>query len=98
MVRKKSEVRDRKDNNIRAKEGSVWLSYNLLFCCGSPFLVSSCLSLDVVLTMAVFLQGADPHYIPEESRCCYHHGNGPYNDVDIPGCWFFKLPHKVTFT
>lgn len=23
-----------------------------------------------------------------------HHGNGPYNDVDIPGCWFFKLPHK----
>ncbi|XP_011605608.2 DNA polymerase subunit gamma-1 isoform X1 [Takifugu rubripes] len=39
-------------------------------------------------------EGADPHYIPEESRCCYHHGNGPYNDVDIPGCWFFKLPHK----
>ncbi|XP_051690182.2 DNA polymerase subunit gamma-1 isoform X2 [Oryctolagus cuniculus] len=24
----------------------------------------------------------------------YHHGNGPYDDVDIPGCWFFKLPHK----
>ncbi|ETE65094.1 DNA polymerase subunit gamma-1, partial [Ophiophagus hannah] len=24
----------------------------------------------------------------------YHHGNGPYNDVNIPGCWFFKLPHK----
>ncbi|XP_074456376.1 DNA polymerase subunit gamma-1 isoform X3 [Larus michahellis] len=24
----------------------------------------------------------------------YHHGNGPYNDVNITGCWFFKLPHK----
>ncbi|XP_053175066.1 DNA polymerase subunit gamma-1 [Scomber japonicus] len=36
----------------------------------------------------------DPHYVPEESHCHYHHGNGPYNDVDIPGCWFFKLPHK----
>ncbi|XP_041965966.1 DNA polymerase subunit gamma-1 [Alosa sapidissima] len=31
---------------------------------------------------------------PEESQCPYHHGNGPYNDVNIPGCWFFKLPHK----
>ncbi|XP_040017946.2 DNA polymerase subunit gamma-1 [Gasterosteus aculeatus] len=36
----------------------------------------------------------EPHRAPEESRCHYHHGNGPYNDVDIPGCWFFKLPHK----
>ncbi|XP_034390817.1 DNA polymerase subunit gamma-1 [Cyclopterus lumpus] len=35
-----------------------------------------------------------PHYSPEESHCHYHHGNGPYNDVDVPGCWFFKLPHK----
>lgn len=30
----------------------------------------------------------------EEGHCHYHNGNGPYNDVDIPGCWFFKLPHK----
>ncbi|XP_076847842.1 DNA polymerase subunit gamma-1 [Brachyhypopomus gauderio] len=29
-----------------------------------------------------------------KSDCSYHHGNGPYNDVNIPGCWFFKLPHK----
>ncbi|XP_072241664.1 DNA polymerase subunit gamma-1 [Leuresthes tenuis] len=36
----------------------------------------------------------DPHYAQGESQCHYHHGNGPYNDVDIPGCWFFKLPHK----
>ncbi|KAF3854639.1 hypothetical protein F7725_022694, partial [Dissostichus mawsoni] len=36
----------------------------------------------------------DPHNVPEESHCHYHHGNGPYSDVDIPGCWFFKLPHK----
>ncbi|NXK59535.1 DPOG1 polymerase, partial [Sylvietta virens] len=40
-----------------------------------------------------------------ESRCTemrsqpsFHHGNGPYNDVNIPGCWFFKLPHKATLT
>ncbi|XP_054475204.1 DNA polymerase subunit gamma-1 [Anoplopoma fimbria] len=36
----------------------------------------------------------NPHNAPEEHHCHYHHGNGPYNDVDIPGCWFFKLPHK----
>ncbi|KAM9754131.1 DNA polymerase subunit gamma-1 isoform 1-T1 [Menidia menidia] len=36
----------------------------------------------------------DPHFAQEGSHCPYHHGNGPYNDVDIPGCWFFKLPHK----
>ncbi|XP_073917926.1 DNA polymerase subunit gamma-1 isoform X2 [Castor canadensis] len=31
---------------------------------------------------------------PKGSQPSYHHGNGPYNDVDLPGCWFFKLPHK----
>ncbi|KAI6077797.1 DNA polymerase subunit gamma-1 [Aix galericulata] len=31
-----------------------------------------------------------------DSRPSYHHGNGPYNDVDVPGCWFFKLPHKAS--
>ncbi|XP_030646038.1 DNA polymerase subunit gamma-1 [Chanos chanos] len=36
----------------------------------------------------------DMEVLPEESECPYHHGNGPYNDVNIPGCWFFKLPHK----
>ncbi|XP_028305588.1 DNA polymerase subunit gamma-1 [Gouania willdenowi] len=30
----------------------------------------------------------------EKKNRCHHHGNGPYDDVDIPGCWFFKLPHK----
>ncbi|XP_019749565.1 DNA polymerase subunit gamma-1 isoform X3 [Hippocampus comes] len=34
------------------------------------------------------------HPVPEESHCHYHQGIGPYSDVDIPGCWFFKLPHK----
>ncbi|XP_042712597.2 DNA polymerase subunit gamma-1 isoform X4 [Chrysemys picta bellii] len=29
-----------------------------------------------------------------ESQPTYHHGNGPYNDINIPGCWFFRLPHK----
>lgn len=32
--------------------------------------------------------------IDSANECPYHHGNGPYNDVNIPGCWFFKLPHK----
>ncbi|XP_016048858.2 DNA polymerase subunit gamma-1 [Erinaceus europaeus] len=31
---------------------------------------------------------------PRASQPAFHHGNGPYNDVDVPGCWFFKLPHK----
>ncbi|XP_039579192.1 DNA polymerase subunit gamma-1 isoform X1 [Passer montanus] len=30
----------------------------------------------------------------KKSKPSFHHGNGPYNDVNIPGCWFFKLPHK----
>ncbi|XP_009572608.1 PREDICTED: DNA polymerase subunit gamma-1, partial [Fulmarus glacialis] len=32
--------------------------------------------------------------VEARSQPSYHHGNGPYNDVNIPGCWFFKLPHK----
>ncbi|KAM9375873.1 DNA polymerase subunit gamma-1 isoform 2-T3 [Pholidichthys leucotaenia] len=36
----------------------------------------------------------EPHHENKETDCHYHHGNGPCNDVDIPGCWFFKLPHK----
>ncbi|XP_061678146.1 DNA polymerase subunit gamma-1 isoform X2 [Syngnathoides biaculeatus] len=32
--------------------------------------------------------------LPEESDCPNHQGIGPFNDIDIPGCWFFKLPHK----
>ncbi|KAM3870691.1 DNA polymerase subunit gamma-1 [Diretmus argenteus] len=39
-------------------------------------------------------QSQDPHSLPVENQCHYQHGNGPHNDVDIPGCWFFKLPHK----
>ncbi|XP_048418608.2 DNA polymerase subunit gamma-1 [Stegostoma tigrinum] len=30
----------------------------------------------------------------EDSCCSCHRGNGPYNEVNVPGCWFFKLPHK----
>ncbi|CAF1247175.1 unnamed protein product, partial [Didymodactylos carnosus] len=29
-----------------------------------------------------------------EQICPTHQGNGPYDDVNIPGCWFFKIPHK----
>lgn len=24
----------------------------------------------------------------------WHTGDGPYKEVNIPGCWFYKLPHK----
>uniref|UniRef100_A0A8C0ZH29 DNA polymerase subunit gamma-1 n=1 Tax=Cyanistes caeruleus TaxID=156563 RepID=A0A8C0ZH29_CYACU len=37
---------------------------------------------------------ADQSLVLAESRRSqpsFHHGNGPYNDVNIPGCWFFKL-------
>ncbi|XP_031443591.1 DNA polymerase subunit gamma-1 [Phasianus colchicus] len=35
-----------------------------------------------------------PELMEESSQPLFHHGNGPYNDVNVPGCWFFKLPHK----
>ena len=31
-----------------------------------------------------------------ESRPDFYHGVGPYNDVNLPGVWFFRIPHKVT--
>ncbi len=24
-----------------------------------------------------------------------HDGIGPFNDVNLPGVWFYKIPHKV---
>ena len=30
------------------------------------------------------------------SRPDFYHGVGPYNDVDLPGVWFFRIPHKVS--
>lgn len=32
--------------------------------------------------------------LPNISLPACHHGNGPHNDINIPGCWFFRLPHK----
>ncbi len=26
-----------------------------------------------------------------------HDGIGPFNDVNLPGVWFYKIPHKVYF-
>ena len=26
-----------------------------------------------------------------------HDGIGPFNDVNLPGVWFYKMPHKVCF-
>lgn len=34
----------------------------------------------------------------ESSQPSFHYGNGPYNDVNVPGCWFFKLPHKASWS
>ncbi|XP_062402977.1 DNA polymerase subunit gamma-1 [Sardina pilchardus] len=44
--------------------------------------------------MKKFKDSRAPDGPPDGSQCPYHHGNGPHNDVNIPGCWFFKLPHK----
>lgn len=78
----------------------------VLFILFSLFFVSLCWYWTLVIMICCMTsyefsyqqQSRDPQYIPEESQCHYHHGNGPYSDVDIPGCWFFKLPHKVKFT
>ncbi|KAJ7388949.1 hypothetical protein OS493_034581 [Desmophyllum pertusum] len=29
-----------------------------------------------------------------ESSPDFYHGVGPYNDIDHPGVWFFRIPHK----
>lgn len=44
-----------------------------------------------------WLQEEVPEPAQPRSQPSYHHGNGPYNDVNIPGCWFFKLPHKASW-
>lgn len=36
-------------------------------------------------------QTGDSHLTSD--RPAWHTGNGPY-DIGIPGCWFFRLPHK----
>ncbi|XP_020637366.3 DNA polymerase subunit gamma-1 [Pogona vitticeps] len=51
------------------------------------------------LEMDIDANGVTPQVRQEEaesakSRPDFHHGNGPYNEVNIPGCWFFRLPHK----
>ena len=30
-----------------------------------------------------------------DSKPDFYHGVGPFNDVDLPGVWFFRIPHKV---
>lgn len=30
-----------------------------------------------------------------EGRPDFYHGVGPFNDVNFPGVWFFRIPHKV---
>uniref|UniRef100_A0A8C5FJY7 DNA polymerase subunit gamma-1 n=1 Tax=Gadus morhua TaxID=8049 RepID=A0A8C5FJY7_GADMO len=45
----------------------------------------------ILMNVLVLRKPAGPKDV---SGCHYHHGNGPHDDVNIPGCWFFKLPHK----
>uniref|UniRef100_A0A8C7CWS3 DNA polymerase subunit gamma-1 n=1 Tax=Oncorhynchus kisutch TaxID=8019 RepID=A0A8C7CWS3_ONCKI len=61
-----------------------------------PRCLDNGLSDDLMLTDSTLWQTEmqDINSLPGESHCPYHHGNGPYNDVNFPGCWFFKLPHK----
>ncbi|XP_075714294.1 DNA polymerase subunit gamma-1 [Rhinoderma darwinii] len=35
--------------------------------------------------------GLQPEF---ENSAPYHHGNGPCSDVNVSGCWFYRLPHK----
>ena len=28
--------------------------------------------------------------------CSMHDGIGPFNEVNLPGVWFYKMPHKVS--
>ncbi|CAF3501411.1 unnamed protein product [Adineta steineri] len=32
--------------------------------------------------------------LPNGTQCPIHQGNGPYEVPNVPGCWFFKIPHK----
>ncbi|XP_040270090.1 DNA polymerase subunit gamma-1 [Bufo bufo] len=33
--------------------------------------------------------------LPEfENSASHHYGNGPCSDVNVSGCWFYRLPHK----
>uniref|UniRef100_A0A8D1KLP4 DNA polymerase subunit gamma-1 n=1 Tax=Sus scrofa TaxID=9823 RepID=A0A8D1KLP4_PIG len=71
--------------------GTVWQTVEEL----------GCLEVEAEATLEK-LRAADPGQppaltatgSPQASRPAHHHGNGPYNEVDVPGCWFFKLPHK----
>lgn len=51
----------------------------------------------ILVLIAIFTHQKKQNSLAENGNgeCPYHNGNGPYNDVNIPGCWFFKLPHKV---
>ena len=33
-----------------------------------------------------------------ESSPDFYHGVGPFNDINFPGVWFFRIPHKVWAT
>lgn len=33
--------------------------------------------------------------LPSGTTCPIHQGNGPFPVPNVPGCWFFKIPHKV---
>jgi len=39
----------------------------------------------------------DPQDKPRPSKTtqAWHKGDGPYDEVDIPGFWFYRIPHKV---
>nr|CAG4646028.1 EOG090X00SQ [Macrothrix elegans] len=41
--------------------------------------------------------GSNPMFSETPDRPTWHEGIGPY-DVGVPGCWFFRLPHKSGVT
>ncbi|KAM9311357.1 DNA polymerase subunit gamma-1 [Gastrophryne carolinensis] len=37
---------------------------------------------------------ANPAVQNSDFKDSHHHGNGPCSDVNVSGCWFYRLPHK----
>lgn len=50
---------------------------------------------EVDLTKRVLRSKGRGSSLETESRPDFYHGVGPCNDVNLPGVWFFRIPHKV---
>ena len=51
---------------------------------------------EIIIRLVFYLQRKK--LLPTGTSCPIHQGNGPYLIPNVPGCWFFKIPHKVRFS